>query len=107
MVDRSRVIETGEANRRCPGQILMILVDTDHLSVLTDPRQALRARLLDRLQASEDDVAIPVMPAEASGRIGCRMTSCIQHGRASWSGAARRQPTAGLGEPVWIDVATH
>lgn len=42
----------------------MILPDTDHLSVLTDPRHALRAALLDRLQASEDDVAIPVPAVE-------------------------------------------
>jgi predicted nucleic acid-binding protein len=42
----------------------MILLDTDHLSVLTDPRQALRTALLDRLQASEDDVAIPVPAVE-------------------------------------------
>jgi len=42
----------------------MILLDTDHLSVLTDPRQALRIQLLDRLQASGDVVAIPVPAVE-------------------------------------------
>jgi tRNA(fMet)-specific endonuclease VapC len=48
----------------CPGEIVMILLDTDHLSVLTDPRQALRVPLLDRLQASEDNVAIPAPAVE-------------------------------------------
>ena len=42
----------------------MILLDTDHLSVLTDPRQALRTQLMDRLQASGDEVAIPVPAVE-------------------------------------------
>ncbi len=42
----------------------MILLDTDHLSVLTDPRQTLRIQLMDRLQASGDVVAIPVPAVE-------------------------------------------
>jgi hypothetical protein len=42
----------------------MILLDTDHLSVLTDPRQASRVRLMDRLQASDDVVALPIPTVE-------------------------------------------
>ncbi len=42
----------------------MIFLDTDHLSVLTDPRQALRTQLMDRLQASGDEVAIPIPTVE-------------------------------------------
>ncbi|MCY2989317.1 MAG: type II toxin-antitoxin system VapC family toxin [Planctomycetota bacterium] len=42
----------------------MILLDTDHLSVLTDPRHALRVRLLDRLQAYDDLVALPLPTVE-------------------------------------------
>jgi len=42
----------------------MIFLDTDHLSVVTDPRQALRPTLIDRLQASGDAVAIPIATVE-------------------------------------------
>lgn len=42
----------------------MILLDTDHLSVLTDPRQGMRVQLLDRLHSSGEEVAIPVPAVE-------------------------------------------
>jgi tRNA(fMet)-specific endonuclease VapC len=42
----------------------MILVDTDHLSVLTEPREVRRGRLLDRIDAADDIVLLPVVSVE-------------------------------------------
>lgn len=42
----------------------MILIDTDHLSVLTDPRDARQARLFERLASVPDQVALPVVAVE-------------------------------------------
>ena len=42
----------------------MILLDTDHFSVLTDSRHSSHARLQERLRALVDSVAIPVVSVE-------------------------------------------
>lgn len=42
----------------------MILVDSDHLSILLDPREARRPRLLERLQAATEVCAIPIIVVE-------------------------------------------
>jgi tRNA(fMet)-specific endonuclease VapC len=42
----------------------MILLDTDHLSVLTDQRQTLRQPLLDRLLTANDIVGVPIVSVE-------------------------------------------
>ncbi|MEX2560484.1 MAG: type II toxin-antitoxin system VapC family toxin [Pirellulales bacterium] len=42
----------------------MILLDTDHFSVLTDGRHAQHARLAERLRSLVDTVAIPVVSVE-------------------------------------------
>jgi tRNA(fMet)-specific endonuclease VapC len=42
----------------------MILLDTDHLSVLLDSRHRLRAQLLERLEASEEAVAVSIIAVE-------------------------------------------
>jgi len=42
----------------------MILLDTDHFSVLTDERHALHARLTTRLRTSGDELGIPVVSVE-------------------------------------------
>jgi tRNA(fMet)-specific endonuclease VapC len=42
----------------------MILLDTDHFSVLTDARHALHAPLTTRLEASHEVLAIPVVSIE-------------------------------------------
>lgn len=42
----------------------MILLDTDHFSVLTDARHARHARLAARLLAIDEPVAIPVIAVE-------------------------------------------
>lgn len=42
----------------------MIVLDTDHLSVLTDPRQVLRQALLDRIDASGEVAAISIISVE-------------------------------------------
>lgn len=42
----------------------MILLDTDHFSVLTDGRHALHAQLTARLAAAEDTLALPVVSVE-------------------------------------------
>ncbi|MCE9553343.1 MAG: type II toxin-antitoxin system VapC family toxin [Planctomycetes bacterium] len=42
----------------------MILLDTDHFSVLTDSRHRQHAQLLDKLERVSDDVLIPVVSVE-------------------------------------------
>ncbi len=42
----------------------MILVDTDHLSVLTELRDVRRGRLLDRIDGADDTVLLPVVSVE-------------------------------------------
>jgi tRNA(fMet)-specific endonuclease VapC len=42
----------------------MILVDTDHLSVLTDPRHKLQAGLVHKLKAAAEPVGIPIVVVE-------------------------------------------
>ena len=42
----------------------MILLDTDHFSVLLDGRHARHERLVDRLRAATDDLALPVVSVE-------------------------------------------
>ncbi len=42
----------------------MILLDTDHLSVLLDPRHAKHAALLDRLASADEPTAIPIIAVE-------------------------------------------
>lgn len=42
----------------------MILVDTDHISVLTDPRHVLQAGLVEKIQAAGEPVAIPIVVVE-------------------------------------------
>lgn len=42
----------------------MILVDTDHLSVLTESREVRRGRLLDRIDGADDAVLLPVVSVE-------------------------------------------
>lgn len=42
----------------------MILLDTDHLSVLLDERDARNARLKSRLKAANDTLAIPIVGVE-------------------------------------------
>ena len=52
----------------------MILLDTDHFSVLTDARHARHARLVTRLLAVDEPVAIPViLPATILS--GCLVAS--------------------------------
>lgn len=42
----------------------MILLDTDHLSVLLDRRNAQRSRLVERLESARDPLAIPIVSVE-------------------------------------------
>jgi tRNA(fMet)-specific endonuclease VapC len=42
----------------------MILLDTDHFSVLTDARHALHGSLTSRLEASNESLAIPIVSVE-------------------------------------------
>ena len=42
----------------------MILLDSDHVSVLVDPRQQLRERLLAQLESTEENLALPVIVVE-------------------------------------------
>jgi tRNA(fMet)-specific endonuclease VapC len=42
----------------------MILLDTDHLSVLTDGRHRFQSRLLRRLKNAEDLVVVPIVAVE-------------------------------------------
>jgi tRNA(fMet)-specific endonuclease VapC len=42
----------------------MILLDTDHFSVVVDSRHASHARLIDRLRHANDAVALPVVAVE-------------------------------------------
>jgi tRNA(fMet)-specific endonuclease VapC len=42
----------------------MILLDTDHFTVVTDARHALHTALVERLQASGDLCAIPIVSVE-------------------------------------------
>ena len=42
----------------------MILVDTDHLSVLTDPRHELQAGLVHKLEAAAEPAGIPIVVVE-------------------------------------------
>lgn len=42
----------------------MILLDTDHFSVLADARHAHHAKLVERLAAVTDDILIPVVSVE-------------------------------------------
>jgi hypothetical protein len=42
----------------------MILLDTDHLSVLTDRRSAGHSALVQRLEVAGEPLAIPVVAAE-------------------------------------------
>src|SRR5262245_57896463 len=43
---------------------LMILLDSDHLSVLLDERDARSFALSERLHASEDEIALPIVCME-------------------------------------------
>jgi tRNA(fMet)-specific endonuclease VapC len=42
----------------------MILLDSDHVSILVDPRESKRADLLSRLQTTSDAVCLPVVVVE-------------------------------------------
>jgi tRNA(fMet)-specific endonuclease VapC len=42
----------------------MILLDTDHLSVLLDRRNAQRSQLVERLESVRDSLAIPIVSVE-------------------------------------------
>jgi len=42
----------------------MILLDTDHLSVLLDPRQARQPILFSKLESARHDIAIPIIAVE-------------------------------------------
>src|SRR5437764_14910714 len=42
----------------------MILLDTDHFSVVTDSRHALHQQLTSRLQANGDSLGLPVVSVE-------------------------------------------
>jgi tRNA(fMet)-specific endonuclease VapC len=42
----------------------MILLDTDHFSVLTDARHARHAKLLEKLDGVDEPIAIPVIAVE-------------------------------------------
>jgi tRNA(fMet)-specific endonuclease VapC len=42
----------------------MIVLDTDHLSILLDPRSPLQSHVLGRLEAVDDVLAIPVVSVE-------------------------------------------
>ena len=42
----------------------MILLDTDHLSVLLDPRHARQSKLLAKLESARQDIAIPIIAVE-------------------------------------------
>jgi hypothetical protein len=42
----------------------MILLDSDHVSVLVDPRHSGRANLLVRLDAANDEIALPIPVVE-------------------------------------------
>jgi tRNA(fMet)-specific endonuclease VapC len=42
----------------------MILLDSDHVSVLVDPRQTQRANLLARLAEADDEVCLPIVVVE-------------------------------------------
>ncbi|MGI8979300.1 MAG: type II toxin-antitoxin system VapC family toxin [Pirellulaceae bacterium] len=46
----------------------MILLDSDHLSILADPRQTKRTRLTQRLRASGEPVALPIVTLEEQFR---------------------------------------
>jgi tRNA(fMet)-specific endonuclease VapC len=46
----------------------MILLDTDHFSVLTDERNALHGRLMARLNSVREPVAIPIVSVEEQFR---------------------------------------
>jgi predicted nucleic acid-binding protein len=64
----------------------MILIDTDHLSVLTEPRHALRAALMNKLASAAEPVGIPIVVVEEQLRgwlaqirrapTGSRLTPC-------------------------------
>ena len=42
----------------------MILLDSDHVSILVDPRQSLRQKLRERLDHATDSVCLPVVVVE-------------------------------------------
>ena len=42
----------------------MIVLDTEHLSVLLDPRSPLQSHVMRRLEAVDDILAIPVVSVE-------------------------------------------
>lgn len=42
----------------------MILLDTDHVCVLTEHRHAMRTQLLGKLERAGDELAIPIVSAE-------------------------------------------
>jgi tRNA(fMet)-specific endonuclease VapC len=42
----------------------MLLLDTDHFSVLTDARHSKHSRLIERLSLTEEAVAIPIVSVE-------------------------------------------
>jgi tRNA(fMet)-specific endonuclease VapC len=42
----------------------MILLDSDHVSFLVDPRQSLRANLISRLEDADDEACLPVVVVE-------------------------------------------
>lgn len=46
----------------------MILLDTDHLSVLLDPRQRAQPILLAKLESSDQHIAIPIVAVEEQVR---------------------------------------
>ena len=42
----------------------MILLDSDHVSILLDPRQKLRERLMSRIDAASNSVCLPIIVVE-------------------------------------------
>lgn len=46
----------------------MILLDSDHVSVLLDPRHAKRAALVSRLQSADDELGLPIVVVEEQMR---------------------------------------
>jgi tRNA(fMet)-specific endonuclease VapC len=59
----------------------MILLDTDHFSVLTDKRHTRHSALVERLQQSVDAVCIPVISVEEQLRAWLAQIRRVRNGR--------------------------
>lgn len=92
----------------------MILIDTDHLSILADRRAARHPQLTARLKAVEEPIAISVVAVEEQvrgwlaqlHRIGDAHNVGFPHSRAIVRGMddattdTRRQTCSGHGSPI-------